>query len=141
MTEVERLRMRRFVKEAEGFREVMYRDSLGYWTIGYGRLLDPDKGGRISKDEAEYLLVNDLRKAERACEELPMYLELSPARQAVLIEMCFNLGLEGLKKFKRTMRAITEQDYTEAAHHMLESRWARQVGQRAVRLSDQMRNG
>lgn len=141
MTAQDRLRLRAAVKEAEGFRAQLYKDSLGFYTIGYGRLLDPEKGGRISTDEAEYLLSNDLLKVERQCETLPMYLELSPARQAVLIEMAFNLGLEGLKGFKRTLRAIDEQDYAEAASHMLESKWATQVGRRAVRLAEQMKTG
>lgn len=141
MTAQDRLKLRAHVKEAEGFRAQMYKDSLGFWTIGYGRLLDPAKGGAISSDEAEYLLANDLIKAERQCETLPMYHELSPARQAVLIDMCFNLGLEGLKGFKRTLRAIAEQDYAEAAAYMLQSKWHSQVKGRAERLAEQMKTG
>jgi lysozyme len=141
VTAADRLKLRAAVKEAEGFRGQMYTDSEGFWTIGFGRLIDPSKGGHITTDEAEYLLANDLKRAELQCESLPVYHELSPVRQAVLIEMCFNLGLEGLKGFKRTLRAISEQDYDEAAVYMLESKWARQVGRRAVRLSEQMKTG
>ena len=73
MTGADRLRLRGQLKVDEGYRGTLYKDSLGYWTIGYGRLLDPLKGGSISADEAEYLLTNDLRRTEKACEDLPAY--------------------------------------------------------------------
>lgn len=141
MTDADRLRLRGSVKLGEGLRLQLYRDSLGFWTIGYGRLLDPERGGGISQDEAEYLLANDLRRAERACESMPAYLDLSPARQAVLVEMCFNLGADGLQKFKRMFAALAEQDYELAAHQMLSSKWSGQVGARAVRLAERMKTG
>lgn len=141
MTEADRLRLRAAVKTDEGFRGVMYRDSEGYFTIGYGRLLEPSRGGGISKDEAEYLLANDLRTAERLCEGMEPYLELSPVRQAVLINMCFNLGAAGLSQFRRFFGALIQQDYEHAASEMLNSRWAGQVGPRAVRLAEQMKTG
>lgn len=141
MTEADRLRMRARVKQAEGFQGQLYKDSEGYFTIGYGRLLDPIRGGRVSQDEAEYMLSNDLRVAERLCEAMPAYLDLSPVRQAVLIEMCFNLGAAGLKHFKRMFSALVKQEYDYAASEMLNSRWAMQVKGRAVRLAKQMELG
>lgn len=141
MTDADRLRLRARVKTDEGFRAQVYKDSEGWLTVGYGRLLEPSRGGGISRDEAEYLLANDLRVAERLCEGLPEYLDLSPVRQAVLINMCFNLGAAGLKGFKRMFAALVRQDYGEAASEMLNSRWARQVGARAVRLATQMETG
>ncbi len=141
MTDADRLRMRARVKADEGFRNQVYRDSEGYLTIGYGRLLGPSRGGGISTDEAEYLLANDLRIAERQCEAMPAYLDLSPARQAVLVNMCFNLGAPALLKFKRMFSALVQQDYEHAASEMLASKWAGQVGARAVRLSEQMKTG
>jgi len=133
--------LRARVKKAEALKLTLYPDSLGYLTIGYGRLLDPRKGGHISPDEAEYLLANDLKAAERACETLPVYLELSPVRQAVLIEMCFNLGFDGLREFQKMLHALVHQDYEHAASEMLDSQWAAQVKGRAVQLSNQMKTG
>src|SRR4026209_1459215 len=98
MTGADRLKLRARVKVHEGVRLQPYADTNGFLTIGYGRLLDPRRGGGIAPDEAEYMLANDLRRAERDAETLPVYLDLSPVRQAVLIEMVFNLGLEGVKK-------------------------------------------
>lgn len=141
MTESDRLRLRAQVKTDEGFRGQPYRDTRGYLTIGYGRLLDKDKGGGISMDEAEYMLTNDLKRAEQSCETLPVYLELSPVRQAVLIEMSFNLGFDGLREFQKMLRALTHQDYEQAAFEMLQSHWHTQVGARARRMADQMRTG
>ncbi len=141
MTDADRLRLRAQVKGHEGFQGVLYRDSEGYFTIGYGRLLDPTRGGGISRDEAEYLLANDLRTAERLCEGMPVYLDLSPVRQAVLVNMCLNMGAANLHGFKRMFAALAQQDYEHAASEMLASRWAGQVGKRAVQLAEQMKTG
>ncbi|MEY4386605.1 MAG: hypothetical protein RLY20_1888 [Verrucomicrobiota bacterium] len=141
VTDADRLRLRAQVKNDEGFRGVLYRDSLGLLTIGYGRLLDPSRGGGISKDEAEYLLANDLRTAERLCEVMPAYLDLSPVRQAVLINMCLNMGPVKLQGFKRMFSALVHQDYEQAASEMLASAWSGQVGARATRLAEQMLTG
>lgn len=141
VTEADRLRLRAQVKSDEGFRSQVYRDSEGWLTIGYGRLLEPSKGGGISKDEAEYLLANDLRVAERLCEGMEPYLELSPVRQAVLVNMCVNLGPAKLKAFRRMFSALVQQDYAHAAAEMLDSKWATQVKGRATRLAEQMKTG
>ena len=141
MTAADRLKLRARVKVHEGVRLQPYADTNGFLTIGYGRLLDPRRGGGIAPDEAEYMLANDLRRAERDAETLPVYLDLSPVRQAVLIEMVFNLGLEGVKKFRRMLSALVQQDYAEAAAEMLDSRWATQVKGRAMEMALQMKTG
>lgn len=141
MTDADRLLLRARIKKAEGCKLGLYPDAEGYLTIGYGRLLDPKKGGHITPEEADFLLANDLKRAERACETLPVYLELCPARQAVLIEMCFNLGFDGLRGFQQMLRALVHQDYAHAASEMLQSKWALQVKGRAVQLSQQMESG
>lgn len=141
MTEKHRLLLRAQVKGDEGFRGQLYRDSLGNLTIGYGRLMEKARGGGISRDEAEYMLANDLQTAERLCEGIPTYLELSPVRQAVLINMCFNMGAPKLHGFVKMFAALERQDYKAAAHEMRDSRWAQQVGARAERLALQMETG
>lgn len=141
MTEADRLRLRGRVKVKEDFRSAVYQDSKGFWTIGYGTLVDARRGGGITKAEAEYLLGNRLRIAEDACESMPAYLDLSPARQAVLIEMCFNLGADGLRAFKRMFSALVHQDYEQAASEMLDSQWSKDVKGRAVELAEQMKTG
>jgi lysozyme len=141
VTDGDRLRLRASVKLGEGLKLQLYKDPLGYLTIGYGRLLEPEKGGGISRDEAEYLLANDLKRCERQCEAIEPYLDLSPARQAVLVELCFNVGAGGLKGFKATLAALKAQAYPEAAAQLLQSKWRIQVGDRAVRLATQLETG
>lgn len=116
-----------------------YRDQVGKLTIGIGRNLD-DVG--ISRDEAEYLLANDIRKAEGAVmKALPWAANMDPIRRAVLVNMSFNMGINGLLGFKNTLEMVRTGRYADAADGMLNSKWAGQVGPRAARLSEQMRTG
>ena len=130
------------LKRHEGVRQSAYQDSLGYWTIGVGRLIDGKKGGKLSMEEIEYLLRNDIK---RTCEEvrkaLPWFDTLSTNRQQVLINMGFNLGTKGLLGFKNTLEFVRTGQYDAAAKGMLASKWAKQVGNRSVELAEQMRNG
>lgn len=124
------------IKRHEGLRLKPYRCSAGKLTIGYGRNLD-EIG--ISEDEAEYLLQKDLyRVVSELTRSIPIFNDLGFNRRYVLIDMCFNLGLPKLLGFKKMWKALYVEDYQLAAKEMLDSRWARQVGDRAVRLADAM---
>jgi lysozyme len=123
----------------EGVRYKPYRDTVGKLTIGVGRNLE-DVGLNLA--EVEILLNNDITRADVQCfEAFPFYAQLSEVRQKVLLDMCFNLGIAGLKKFKRTLGYVAAGEYDKAAAAMLESKWARQVGKRAHRLAEMMRSG
>jgi lysozyme len=120
----------------EGFRLKPYHDSVGKLTIGVGRNLD-DVG--ISASEADFLLVNDLDEAERSARRLlPNFDALSDVRRAVILNMAFNLGETRLAGFVNTLEAIREGRWDDAAAGMLASKWAKQVGARAVRLAASM---
>lgn len=120
----------------EGLRLKPYKDTVGKTTIGIGRNLD-DVG--ISQDEAEYLLASDIAKAEAEALKYPWFIDLSAARQKVVLSMIFNLGPKGFAGFKNTITDIAAGDYGSAASRMLQSKWATQVGNRAVRLAQAMR--
>ncbi len=123
----------------EGERLIAYKDSLGLTTIGVGRCLDIEG---ITKDESRYMLRNDIeRYTIAALDALPWVSRLNPARQAVLVSMCFNMGLKGLLQFHNTLSMIEQGKYQEASQSMLQSLWAKQVGHRAERLSQQMATG
>ncbi len=124
------------VKKHEGYRSKPYLCTAGKLTIGYGRNLD-DRG--ISKDEAELMLSNDLMRCEKEARSFGWYHSLNSQRKDVIVEMIFNLGLSRFMKFKKMIKAISEENYSEAAAQMLDSVWASQVGQRAITLSDKMR--
>jgi lysozyme len=126
----------------EGAESCAYQDSLGYWTIGVGRLIDSRKGGGLSNDEIDYLLDNDIKaKTREVLLALPWMPRLSEPRQAVLIGMAFQMGIGGLLKFKRMLGSVEDGQYGEAAMEMLDSTWAKQTPARAARMAKQMETG
>lgn len=123
----------------EGIRLKPYKDTVGKLTIGIGRNLD-DKG--ISEDEANYMLANDVKEVEDGLRAaLPWFSGLDDARQGVLINMGFNLGVQGLLGFHNTLTYIQQGNWSFAAVEMLDSKWAKQVGARAQRLAEQLESG
>lgn len=128
------------LKVDEGLRLQPYRCTAGALTIGYGRNLD---AVGITEEEADIMLRADVEIAEKGAQALvgDVWTALSPTRQAVLINMTFNLGRTRLAAFKNFLAALRAADYQTAADEMLDSRWATQVGDRAQRLARQMRNG
>jgi lysozyme len=122
----------------EGLRLKPYRCTAGKLTIGVGRNLD-DVG--ISEKEAMEMLKNDIDKLTNDGRIKNIIEGHSQIRQGVILNMAFNLGIEGLLRFKRMISAFREGDYETAAHEMEDSAWFRQVGPRAVRLQKQMREG
>ena len=130
------------IKEDEGLVLHVYDDTLGYSTIGYGRLVDRRKNGGISEEEALYLLKNDVNARLNVLENaIDFFARLDDARKAVLLNMSFQLGIAGLLKFKSTLSYIESGDYENASANMLKSLWARQTPNRANRLAEQMRTG
>ena len=123
----------------EGIRLKPYRCTAGKLTVGIGRNLD-DVG--LTTEEANYLLRNDIARAEK---DLDTYLSwwrtLDPVRQRVIVNMAFNLGVQGLLAFKNTLALVKSGRYLEAAQNMLATKWAAQVGPRAQRLAMMMRDG
>ncbi|WP_208855193.1 glycoside hydrolase family protein [Marinobacter algicola] len=130
--------LRTQLERHEGLRLKPYLDTVGKLTVGYGRNLE-DVG--ISRDEADFMLDNDIDQVERQLNTVDEYQGLDPIRQAVLANMAFNLGFRGLMGFKNMWAAIANQDWQSAAREMLSSKWAKQVGDRAVELAFIMRTG
>lgn len=127
------------LKKHEGLRLKPYTDTVGKLTIGVGRNLT-DRG--ITEAEADYLLMNDLAQAERDARALfGNFDAIGDARQAVLIDMAFNMGKTRLSGFKKFIAAVLSGDYTATAAEMLDSAWAFQVGNRSKELSKMMITG
>jgi len=125
----------------EGNKRFPYVDSVGKTTIGIGRNLT-DRG--LSRMEIDDLFAHDLHDAEDAARMLitdSVFDGLSPTRQAVLVNMAFNLGYKRLAKFAQTLLAVKAGDYRRAASAMMDSQWAKQVGKRAEELSRLMETG
>lgn len=123
---------------AEAWRNFPYEDTVGKVTIGVGRNLD-DRG--LSDDEVEYLLSNDLDNTIREAESLWFWPRLDEARQLVVADMIFNMGLSRFHGFVKTIDALERGDYQRAADEMVDSKWYRQTGRRAVKLVQIMRTG
>jgi lysozyme len=122
----------------EGLKLMPYTCTAGKLTIGVGRNIE-DNG--ITEDEAMYLLHADIARTIDELVKFDWYCSLDEVRRGAIVNMCFNLGLPTLLKFTNMINAIKLKDYGLAAKEMLDSRWARQVGDRAVELSNQMRTG
>jgi len=124
----------------EGLKLKPYRCPAGKLTIGVGRNLE-DRG--ITQKEAFVLFENDILRCEKELlAEIPeVYPGLNETRKSVLLNMCFNLGITGLLGFKNTLAFMGAGDFERAANGMLASKWAKQVGRRAIELSELMRKG
>ena len=121
------------IKEDEGFVGSVYNDSLGVPTIGYGTKLP------LSKDEAELLLQHRFDKMrDELVLKVEYFSELPAGVKSVLLNMAYNLGVNGLSKFKKMWKALEVRNYKEAAKEMVDSKWYRQVGSRATRLVMEM---
>lgn len=130
------------LKRDEGVIPHAYQDHLGYWTIGVGRLIDERRHGGLSPDEIEYLLANDIRKKHAELDAaLPWISQLNEVRQRALMNMAFQLGVNGLLGFTNTLRLMRAGKFKEAAESALASKWAVQTPERAERIAAMIETG
>ncbi len=126
------------LKRDEGLRLKPYVDTVGKITVGYGTNISDG----IDQGEAEYLLSNRLNaKKLELVQALPWVADLDEARRGALVNMAYNMGVPGLLGFHNTLSLIKAGQYEAAAHEMMLSLWARQVGARATRLAQQIFTG
>lgn len=128
---------KKMTKDFEGLRLKVYTCTAGKLTIGYGRNLE-DTG--ITEAEASMLFEHDFATAEASARVLLKSLgkdwETFPEQRLyVLTDMIFNMGYSRVSGFKKMLAAIKRDDYQTAAKEMLDSNWARQVGNRATKLA------
>jgi lysozyme len=123
----------------EGLRLRPYRCTAGYLTVGVGRNLDANG---ISRDEAMLMLDNDIAQCIGQLRGAFSWFEKQDEiRQRALIDLCFNLGINGLLKFRNTLAAWARDDYKAAARGLEASRWFSQVGRRGPRIVHMVRHG
>ena len=126
------------IKRHEGFVEHVYKCTEGFDTIAYGFAI---KDLEIPEHIAEELLIIKLEKLKRNANARFKWLEDMPQEvQAVVLNMCYQLGVTGVSKFRKAISALQEGDWQEAADEMLDSLWARQTPDRATELSNIVRN-
>ena len=126
------------IKRHEGFEPLVYIDTVGKRTIGYGLNLDAG----MSDELATHILKFQVQKIAEHCDMVYDWFNyLNAARQAVVINMIFNLGQSGFSKFVKLNAALEDLDFPLASIEMMDSKWARQVKGRAGELADQMLTG
>ena len=133
-----------------------YKCPAGKLTIGIGRNLDGNpltaeekayighncrKKG-ITNEQAAYLCRNDLKRVRAELDKfLPWWQDLNPDRQYVMIDLCFNMGIDKLLTFQRTLNSIATGYYIRAGEELMQSKYARQVGKRAERNANCLKTG
>ncbi len=140
-------RLREDLEIDEGVKHEIYLDHLGYPTFGIGHLVldtDPEHGQpvgtAVSNDRVIEAFESDLVGVMSDCERLyPDFGDLPEEAQQVIANMMFNMGRPRLSKFKGMKRGVDARDWNIAADEMVDSRWYRQVTNRADRLVQRIR--
>jgi len=145
---VDKKLLRKQLEEDEGIRYSIYLDHLDYPTFGIGHLItkiDPEYGleigTEINEDRVAEAFEQDIKIVLSDCERLyPFTFENLPEEvQLIVANMMFNLGYPRLSKFKGMRSGVDEKNWDKAADEMVDSRWYRQVPNRANRLVERMR--
>ena len=130
------------LKRHEGVRSHAYKCSENMITVGVGRNLDENGGIGLSDDEIEYLLMNDIERCDAELRATyDWYGSLGKPRRDAMINLSFNLGLTRLRGFVKALEAMSREQYDVAADEFMDSRWAEQVGDRAVEVTELIRSG
>jgi len=133
------------VKKHEGFRDTVYLDTLSKRTVGFGHLCVEDHwedGKKYDKEYLEDILEKDLQSAIDQTEDMCKDLTITDDAKSIICEMIYQLGGNGVSKFKNMWKALREDppNYFEAHVQMLDSRWAKQTPARAGEMAETMQS-
>jgi lysozyme len=142
------VRLKEEITSDEGVKLEVYLDHLGYPTVGVGHLIkDTDiehgqgEGYKITQTRCDELFYQDINICLSECEKQMNEWEHFPEEvKLILANMAFNLGITRLLKFQKMFAALNSGDYVQASIEGLDSRWAKQVYNRAHRLMDRLRS-
>jgi len=122
------------IKENEGYVGIVYKDSLGIDTIGYGFAI---KDLELDRDICDLILDRKLKELEdRVKLKFGWYPFMPKVIQDVVMEMCYQLGVTGFSKFVKTITYLKDKDFKNASIEMLDSKWAKQTPNRAKKMSE-----
>lgn len=139
------------IKEYEGYSDKPYQCTAKKWTIGFGYNYE-DRGFSVSditeilsegfsKEMADRLIVKDFQRCTKEAETFPFFKTLNEARQAVVIDMIYQLGIKGFKEFKKMLDNLARGDFKGASQEMVNSKWYTQSGRRGRTNVKQMETG
>tara|TARA_R110002020_G_scaffold2212_1_gene10322 strand:- start:193 stop:618 length:426 start_codon:yes stop_codon:yes gene_type:complete len=124
------------IKKHEGFEPKVYECTEGYETIGYGFAI---KDLVIDKDVADLILMKKLHTLlQRILIAFPWFKDIDDRAKSVVVNMCYQLGIRGFSKFKKTIYYLETEQYEEASTECLDSLWAKQTPSRAKDISEQL---
>ena len=122
------------VKLSEGYKPTVYKDTLQIDTIGYGFAI---KDLYLDEEVCDIILEQKLKKLIKSADKKFEFLKYMPQEgKDVVYEMCYQLGINGVSKFKKTLAYMQDKKYDKAAVEMLDSLWAKQTPNRAIKLSN-----
>jgi len=131
-------RLKDQLKIHEGVVLKLYKCSQGYYTCGVGRNI---QANGISMEEAELMLANDIDDCIVDLKRnIGFFNDLPETIQEVMVNLCFNIGINKLLNFKKTIGLLRDEKYLEAGDEILRSKWSKQVGQRSHDLADMIRS-
>ena len=139
-------RLMESVKKHEGYRNKVYLDTLGKRTVGVGHLCVEDFWEDNKEYEEKFLmeiLADDLQNAIKGARELKeehSCTDIDEIAQEILVEMVFQLGKNGVSKFRNMWKALAEKNYIGASFEMLDSKWAKQTPNRAKSMAELMKS-
>lgn len=127
----------------EGRKYCSYQDTLGLWTIGIGHHdAQVCEGMQWNDAMIDQVFQADVtEKMHQAASAFPWFIRLNEPRQAVVVEMLFQMGLVKVLGFKNALAAMRDERWHDAAAHMLDSEWAKETPKRARRTAYQMETG
>ena len=128
------------LKAFEGYRRHAYHCSLDHLTIGYGTMIE-EGGHGVPEYIAELLLRDYLQTIETRLKAHDWYSALDTARQHCILEMAYQMGVEGVLGFRNMIAALERGDYAEAANQALDSLWAKQTPNRARDVAERLAAG
>ena len=124
------------LKREEGWSATPYQDHLGFWTIGWGFLIDPRKNATLPQRVADYWLETLVEDRQRALDDaLPWLLRQPDEVRDALTEMAYQMGTVGVLKFTKMLDALKAGNRVLASNEALDSEWARQTPERARRVA------
>ena len=135
------------LKQDEGVKNEVYLDHLGLPTCGIGHLItewdteyNAEVGTPVSEERVNELFEKDLATTIDECKLIYNDFDVLPVKvQHIVANMMFNMGRPRLSRFHKMKKAIDNRDWYEAAYEMTDSKWAKQVPNRAMRLVQEMK--
>ena len=125
------------IKQHEGYVGIVYKDSVGVDTIGYGFAI---KDLELDEDICEIILERKVSQLiDRISNKFSWYVYMPQEIKDIVTEMCYQLGVTGFSKFKKTIAYLQDKKWEEASVEMLDSLWARQTPNRAKEMSNRVK--